>query len=151
MAAMSAESESDVSGPVAMITGPSSDRGNPWDLFAHERDARMRRDRIRHAAEKPLAIDGERGAGRHAGRVGGAHDDRAEPPHLLLQQTDRVIEFVAAKGIAADEFGELIGLVDRGGAHRPHLVNGDRHTAFGRLPRGFAARQTAADDVNHDK
>ena len=56
--------------------------------------------------EKSLAIDRKRGAGGHARRVGGAHHERAEPPHLFLEQADGVVELVAAERVAADELGE---------------------------------------------
>ena len=75
-------------------------------------------ERLRDDLGEALAIDGERGAGRHAARLGGAHHQRAEPPHLLLQQADGVIELVAAEGVAADQLGEPVGLVD-GGRHGP--------------------------------
>ena len=80
--------------------------------------------------------------------VGRAHDQRAEPPHLLLQEADGVIELVAAEGIGADELGEPIGLVDRGRLHRPHLVEHDGDAARRGLPGGFAPGQAAADDEN---
>ena len=85
-----------------------------------------------------FAIDGERRAGRHAVRIGRAHDERAEPPHLLLEQADGVIELVAAQRVGADQLGELIGLVDGRGAYRPHLVQDDaarRATRPARRPR----------------
>ena len=128
---MSADSASDVSGPVATITGIAlaSNRGIDVDLFADDRDERMPRDRVGDGLREPLAIDGQRGAGRHAARFGRAHDERAETPHLFLQQADGVIELVAAERIAADELGEAIGLVDGGGTDRPHLVERDRHAA----------------------
>ena len=61
-----------------------------------------------------LAIHGERRAGRHAARFRRAHDQRTEPPHLLLQEADGVIELVAAERVAADELGEAVGLVHGG-------------------------------------
>ena len=111
---MSAASEADVSGPVAMITGPRRRVGKRRHLLADGRDQRMRFDRRGDPAGEPLAIHGERGAGGHTRRVGDAHDERAEPAHLLFQQADRVIELVAAEGVAADELGEAVGLVHRG-------------------------------------
>jgi beta-N-acetylhexosaminidase len=47
---------------------------------------------------------------------------------------------------SATQLRELIGLVRRGRPLRPHLVQRDRDAALGRLPRGFAARQAAAED-----
>src|SRR5205814_3293840 len=103
--------------------------------------------RFGDAARKPLAIDRERRAGRHARRVRGAQHDGTEAPHLLLQQTYRVIEFVASEGITADEFSQMIGLVHGGATDRTHLVEGDGNPSFGGLPSRFAARQAAADYV----
>ena len=142
MRAISADSASDVSGPVAMITGSRSlDSGIAVDLFANDGDQRMRGERLRDRLGEPLAIDRQRRAGRHAARLGGTHHERAEPPHLFFQQADGVVELVAAEGIAADELGEPIGLVHGGRTHRPHLVQRDRHAARRRLPRGLATRR----------
>ena len=94
-------------------------------------------ERLRDEVGEPLAIDRERGAGRHAARLGGAHDERPEPPHFLLEQADGVIELVAAEGVAADQLGEPIGLVHGRRTHRPHLVQRDAHAARRRLPGGL--------------
>src|SRR5437667_349426 len=80
------------------------------------------RDCLREA----LAIDGEGGTGRHTARFGRAHDERAEPAHLLFQQTDRVVELVAPERVAADELGEPTGLMHYGGAIRTHFVQRNR-------------------------
>ncbi len=101
------------------------------------------------SAENRSAVDRERGAGRHARDVRRAHHQRAEPPHLLFEETDGVIEFVAAEGIAADQFRQAVRLVDGGRTDRPHLVKSDRNTVRRGLPRSFAAREAASDDVDH--
>ena len=110
-------------------------------------DARARGDLV----GKPLAIHGERGAGRHAARLGGAHHERAEPPHLFLQEADRVIELVAAERVAADQLREAVGLVHGRRADGPHFVQRDRHPPRGRLPGGFRTGEPAADDGDHDE
>ena len=122
-----------------MITGGSRalDSGNRRDLAADDRDEGMARELVRHGPGEALAIDGQRGAGRHAAGLGRAHDERAEPPHLFLEQADGVVELVAAEGVAADELREPIGLVDGRRAHGPHLVQRDRHALRRGLPRGF--------------
>ena len=109
---MSADSASEVSGPVAMIHGRAVGLGHAIDLAPLEGDERMRRDGLGDRLRKAVAIDGQRGAGRHAGALGRAHDQRAEPPHLFFEQPDGVIELVAAKGVAADQFRQPVGLVD---------------------------------------
>ena len=98
---------------------------------------------------KRMAIDGQRGARRHARRIGRAHDDRAEPAHLFFDQPDGVIDLVGAERIAADELGQSVGLMHGGRPHRPHLVNGDVGAELGRLPGRLATREPAANDVNH--
>ena len=100
------------------MTGPAAfDAGwNARDFFADDADARVIRDLARHRLRKPHAIDGERRASRHARQIGRAHDQRAQPAHLLFQEADGVVQFVAAEGIAADELGEAVGLVHRGRA-----------------------------------
>ena len=119
------------------------------DLLADDRDERVRLERARDLAGKTLAVHGERGAGRHAAGLGGAHDERAEPPHFFFQKADRVVQFVAAEGVAADELRETVGLVNGGRPHGPHFVQPDRHAPRGCLPGGFGSGQPAADDGDH--
>ena len=111
----------------------------------------MRGDRARHFVGEPVAIHRERGAGGDAREVGSLHHHGPQPPHLLFQQTNSVIELVAAEGIAADELGKPIGLVDRGRPHRTHFVDGDRNPERSGLPGGFASGKPPAYDVNHDQ
>ena len=98
-----------------------------------------------------MAIDGQRGAGRHARGIGRPHHDRAEPAHLLFDQPDGVVDLVGAERIAADQLGQSVGLMHGGRPHRPHLVNGDVRAGFSGLPRRFTTREPAADDVNHSE
>ena len=123
-------------------------RGNRGDFFAREGDKRMtgqhRRDRLR----EPLAVHGERRAGRDTAFFRGAHHERAQAAHLLLEKPHGVVEFVASKGVAADQLGEAIGLVHRRGARRPHLVERHRHAARSGLPRGLAPGQATSDDAD---
>ena len=89
-----------------------------------------------------VAIDRQRAAGRHLIGVGGAHDQRAEPAHLLVQQADGVVlAVVGAERVGADELGQRVGLVGRGRAQRAHLVQHDGHAARGDLPGGLASRR----------
>ena len=146
---MLCDSASEVSGPVAMMTGDHSGPGTPC---TSSREMRMRGCDCTASVTvcgKHVTIDGERGAGGHARRVGRAHHDRAEPPHLFLDQADGVVDLVGAERIAADELGEAVGLVHGRRAHRAHLVDRHVHAKFRRLPGGFAAGEAAADDVNH--
>ena len=107
----------------------------------------MARDRLRDGLREALAIDGERGAGGNAGELGGPHDQRAQPPHLFLEEPDGVIELVAAERVAADQLRQPIGLVDQRRPDRTHLVQDHRHAARRDLPRGFGTGETTANDV----
>ena len=52
------------------------------------------------------------------------------------------------QGVAANEFGEAIGLMGGGGAHGAHFVEHGGEAGFGDLPGGFGAGESAADDVD---
>jgi hypothetical protein len=78
------------------------------------------------ADENASRSTGQRGAGRDAALVGDGHHQRVQAPHLLLEETDGVVQLVAAKRIRADQLGQLFRLVDGRGPHRPHLVQDDR-------------------------
>jgi hypothetical protein len=124
-------------------------RGDGAHFLADQRDQRVLAHRARDPFRKTLAIDRERSARRHPHLVGHPHHQRAEPTHFFFQEPDGVVEFVAAERVAADEFREVGRAVHLGGAHRPHLVDGHRNASRGRLPRGLAARQAAADYMDH--
>jgi hypothetical protein len=123
--------------------------GNPPHLFARDPNQPVPANRVGDGLREPLAIDGQRRARGDSRAVSGAHHDRAEAAHLLLQEADGVIEFVTAEGIAADQLRESVGLVDRRPAHRPHFVERHRYAERRSLPCRFAPGQAAADDVNH--
>ena len=109
----------------------------------------MRSERRRDGLRKSVAVDRERAAGRKLVAVAHRHDQRAGAPHLGVQQPDGVgLGIVGAKGVRADELGEILGLVRRRHRRRPHLVQHDRHAGFGELPGGLRAGEAAADDVN---
>jgi hypothetical protein len=55
---------------------------------------------------------------------------------------------IALKRIAADKFGEAVGLMGVGGADRTHLVQDDVDPALRQLPRGFGAGKATADDYD---
>ena len=67
------------------------------DLLADDGDEGMIDEGAGDRLREPIAIDGERGAGRHTALVRRPHDERAEPPHFFFQETDGVIELVTAK------------------------------------------------------
>ena len=122
--------------------GRHAGRGDGRDLAAMHRDARMRGDRVGHHRGEAIAIDGQRRARGHARGVRRAHHERAEPPHLLLEEADGVVEFVAAEGVAADQLGEPVALVNGRRPNRPHLVELD---VARRAPRPATLLRTRRD------
>jgi hypothetical protein len=95
-----------------------------------------------------LAVDREGRAGRHARVIRGPHDQRAQPAHFFLEQADGVIELVAAKRVAADQFRESIRLVHGCRQPGPLLVQHDVDATLGGLPGCFGARESATDDAD---
>jgi hypothetical protein len=55
---------------------------------------------------------------------------------------------IALQRIAADEFGQAVGLVRVGGANRAHFIKRDADAAFGELPGRFCAGEATADYCN---
>ena len=120
------------------------------DLAALEADQRMGENRRLDRLGEAVAIDGKGAAGRHLMRVGAAHD-RCEPSARISRcstPTALARSIVGAERIRADELGETPGTVRVRRCDRPHLVQHDRRAGLRRLPRGFRARQSPADDVN---
>ena len=112
----------------------------------------MRVERRRDGGGKALTVDGQGGAGRHLVGVGHAHDERAQPAHLLMQQADGV-EFlvVGAERVGANQFGKRGGLVGRRHAQRAHLVKHHGKRARGDLPSCLRSGKSAADHVHRLK
>ena len=61
------------------------------DLLAANIYQRMGRKRGGDGCREPFAIDRQCSPGRDLMEVGGAHDERAEPAHLLVQEADGVV------------------------------------------------------------
>jgi hypothetical protein len=96
-----------------------------------------------------VAIDRERAAGGHLVGVGGAHDQRAQPAHLRVQQPDRVVGgVVRSERVRADQLGHPLGPMGFGHPERAHLMQNDGHTGPRHLPGGFGAGETRADDMH---
>jgi hypothetical protein len=91
------------------------------------------------------AVDGEGLAAGDAGGFGGAHEEGIEAAKFLFEEPGCGGMLVAFEGVAADEFGQHIGLVSVCGAHGAHFEEGDGEAAFGQLPGGFGAGESAAD------
>ena len=55
---------------------------------------------------------------------------------------------IALEGVAADEFGEAIGLMRGGAEDRAHFVKANIDAPLGELKCSFGAGETAADNVD---
>ena len=77
--------------------------------------------------------------------VGTLQQQAAERAQLGLEEAMRVLELDTLEGIGADQFGEPVGLVRRGGNHGAHLVQLDLDATPGEGPGCFAARESPAD------
>ena len=58
------------------------------DLFPTNLDQRLIRQRLLNGGAEPVAIDSEGGPGGDAVGIGGDHDQRSDPAHFRVQQTD---------------------------------------------------------------
>ena len=134
---------------MATITLSQSSGGRPATSSRRSSTSGWASSVCLHGGGEAVAVDGQRAAGRQLVRVGRAHDQRAGAPHLLVQQADGVVGgIVGAEGVGADQLGEVFGEMRLGAAHRPHLVQHHGHAGRRELPRRFAAREAAADDVH---
>ena len=127
----------------------SHDAGGSRHFLALDLDLGMRFNRSLHRLRKTHAIDRERATRRQLVGVGRAHDQRTQPPHLLVQQPDRVVlPIVGAERIRTHEFGQALAGVRFGHPAGPHLVQHDAAARLRRLPCRFASREAPADDVD---
>ena len=67
---------------------------------------------------------------------------------FLLEQPGRGGFGLALERVAADEFGEVGGLVRGGGAHGAHLVEVNFAAEAGGLERRFGASEASTDDLD---
>ena len=142
-------SDGEVRGPVATMTLSQAAGGKPVDLLADDGDQRMARETLRHLVGKAFAVDGERAACGKLVAVGGGKNERACPPHLLMQEADGVARpIVGAERVRADELGERAGLVRFRLPHGAHLVQHHWHAGRSELPGCLASGKAAADDMH---
>jgi hypothetical protein len=59
-----------------------------------------------------------------------------------------LIGSLGTERVAANEFGEVFGMVGGAGLERTHFVEHDGDACLGDLPSGFGASDAAADDVD---
>ena len=116
------------------------------DLFAHYADSVVGRDARCHRGRKDIAIHCQRAASGDSRAVGCIEDQRAEEPHLGLEQAVSVGELRALERVRANELGESVGLVRRRRHDRTHLVQRYLEPAGGELPRCLRAGEAPADN-----
>ena len=95
-----------------------SKSGERGDLGALDADERLGGDGFGGEPAELGAIDGEGVPGGDAGAAGHLHQERTGVAHFLLEQPRGGVFAVALERVGADEFGEPIGLMRRGGAQR---------------------------------
>ena len=128
---------------------PTPSAAGPATSSRRMRDQRLGLQRLGHRRGEALAVHGQRPARRQLVPIAHGQDQRAQPPHLLVQQAHGVAHgVVGAERVRADQLGQPVGLVRIGAAHRPHLVQHHRHAAPRELPGGLAAGEAAADDMD---
>ena len=106
----------------------------------------MRGEALFDERAEALAIDRKRAAGGHGGLACRGDDERIEPHEFFFEQSDGVLERCAAHRVGTHEFREHVGLMRRPAFARAHLEEIHRDTSLRGLPRGFAARKSAADN-----
>lgn len=65
-----------------------------------------------------------------------------------MEEARSAIRGHGSEGVAAHQFGEVLGVVGGAAADRAHFVEDDRDAGSGNLPGCFGARQASADDVD---
>src|SRR5204862_7984028 len=82
--------------------------------------------------------------------VRGAHHERIERAHFLVEQAGRIVlGIVAAKAVRANHLGETVGLVRRGGVSAAaHFGETNAKSRLGQLPGSLGSGQAATDDVH---
>jgi hypothetical protein len=107
-------------------------------------------DRARDFGSESFPVDRQCGAGGDAVPVAGAHDQRTQRAHFLVEQADGIVlGIVGAETVGADHLGEAVGLVRWSHVSAAaHFAEADAQARFGELPGSFAAREAAADDVH---
>ena len=78
--------------------------------------------------------------------VAGAHDERTERPHLLMEQANCiVIGVIGAEAVGADHLCKTVRLVRRRRvAAAAHFAETHTDAGLGQLPGGFGPGQTTA-------
>ena len=76
------------------------------------------------------------------------NDNSAGLPHFPVQETYGIVLIVVgSKRIRANQFSQLPGLVGKGSALWPHLVQDNLNAPLGGLPCSFGACEATANDM----
>ncbi len=105
--------------------------GQRVDPFAHDLDIGVGLQRLLNLRGEHIAVHRHGRTCRHPGDFARAHDQGIEPPHLVMQQADRVLRVVVGtKAVRTDQFGQRVGLVGRRHvAAAAHFRQADFHAA----------------------
>ena len=118
------------------------------DLALCDGDIRVAPDLLRDHARKAVAVDCQRAARLDAVCLRALQDQASQPPQLLLQQADRILQPVAAQGIRAHQLGKIRAVVRGRHFLRLHLHERHMDAALRKLPRRLASGQTRADHLD---
>jgi hypothetical protein len=114
-----------------------------------DRDLGMRFDRGLNGFGESHAIDRECAARRQFVGIRRSHDQGIQPPHLFVQQPDRIVlPIIGAERVRAHQFGQALAGMRFCHALGPHLVQHNMAARLGRLPCRFASGESAADNVD---
>ena len=94
----------------------------------------------------PLAIHGQRLAGRHPDGVGHGHECTAQIAHFLLEQAYARGQFVRAERVGADQLRQFGHDMSGRVAQRFLFHKGDGNAMAGEVQRALATGQAATDN-----
>ena len=119
------------------------------DFLAGDCDAGVVLQRFGDGGRKAMPVHRQGAAGRQLVSIGGFQDQRAGPAHFLMQQAHRIVgPIIGTERVGADQFGQAVGLVGKGGFDGPHFMQHHVQPGLSRLPGSFRPGQPAADYVN---
>jgi len=111
-----------------------------------QRDARVLFDTSGHFTGEKFTVYGQRLPGGHFHPFGHVHDQAAKLRHFEFQEADAGFKLCRAKGVGADQFGQVLALMRRREALRLHFIENDIASSLGQLPGGFASGQSGSDN-----
>ena len=129
--------------------GPVSGR-QACHFFTADGNEGMGFNRCGDCIGEPVPIHGQSTSGRHLMFVRAGNDDRIGNAHFLMQDTHGIgLGIIRSEGIGTYQFGQAVGLVCLGAAHRTHLMQNHRHAGIGSLPGSFCACHATADNMKY--